>query len=154
MDTTPITARLSQIQRSLRLLRELQPASRDEFVGNGFLSSTGERQLQVAIQAAIDIGQYLLTEQGVSGVRDYADVFAQLGRTGLLPDSFAVRMAEMARFRNVLVHLYTEVDLDRVYSYIQNDLGNFETFANHVVAYLDRANQETQAATIQREKKT
>jgi uncharacterized protein YutE (UPF0331/DUF86 family) len=57
-------------------LRELQPASRDEFVGNGFLSSTGERQLQVAIQAAIDIGQYILSDKGVSGARDFADVFA------------------------------------------------------------------------------
>jgi uncharacterized protein YutE (UPF0331/DUF86 family) len=57
-------------------LRELQPASRDEFVGNGFLSSTGERQLQVAIQAAIDIGQYILSANGVSDARDFADVFA------------------------------------------------------------------------------
>ena len=135
-------------------MRELQPASRDEFVGNGFLSSAGERQLQVAIQAAIDIGQYILSEQGVTGVRDYADVFAQLGKTGLLPEDFAARMAEMARFRNVLVHLYAEVDLDRVYSCIHNDLGDFETFANHIVAYLDRANEAPQAGTIRREKKT
>jgi uncharacterized protein YutE (UPF0331/DUF86 family) len=123
-------------------LRELQPASRDEFVGNGFLSSTGERQLQVAIQAAIDIGQYILSANGVSDARDYADVFAQLGGTGVLSESFAGRMAEMARFRNVLVHLYADVDLDRVYGYIQNDLGDFETFANYVAAYLDRASGE------------
>jgi uncharacterized protein YutE (UPF0331/DUF86 family) len=57
-------------------LRELQPASRDELVGNGFLSSTGKRQLQVAIQATIDIGQYILSDKDVSGARDFADVFA------------------------------------------------------------------------------
>lgn len=129
-------------------MRDLQPASRDEFVGNGFLSSAGERQLQVAIQAAIDIGQYILSEKGMAAARDYADVFIHLADAGVLPPTFAARMAEMARFRNVLVHLYAEVDLDRVYSYIQNDLGDFETFANHVVAYLDRPSQESQAATI------
>lgn len=123
-------------------------------MGNGFLSSTGERQLQVAIQAAIDIGQYILSEKGVAPARDYADVFGQLAEIGVLPVSFAGRMAAMARFRNVLVHLYVEVDLDRVYGYIQKDLGDFETFASHIAAYLEDANQAPQAGTSQREKKT
>jgi uncharacterized protein YutE (UPF0331/DUF86 family) len=133
-------------------LRELQAASRDEFVGNGFLSSTGERQLPVAIQSAIDIGQYILSSKGIAGAREYPDVFAQLGETGVLPVPFAARMAEMARFRNVLVYLNAKVDLDRVYSYIQDDLGDFETFANHVVAYLDRECQDAKAAAILPEK--
>jgi uncharacterized protein YutE (UPF0331/DUF86 family) len=70
----------------------------------------------------------------------------------VLPEAFAARMAEMARFRNVLVHLYADVDLDRVYGYIQGDLGDFDAFANHIVTYLDRANQEPEAPTIQGEK--
>ncbi len=72
----------------------------------------------------------------------------------MLPEDFVGRMAAMARFRNVLVHLCAEVDLDRVYTYIQNGLGDFETFANHVAAYLERSGQEPQAAAIHREKKT
>jgi uncharacterized protein with HEPN domain len=70
------------------------------------------------------------------------NLFAQLGDTGVLPQSLAARMADMAKFRNVPVHLYTDVDLDRVYGYIQGDLGDSEAFANHIVTCLDRANQE------------
>ncbi|MCD6335747.1 MAG: DUF86 domain-containing protein [Candidatus Latescibacteria bacterium] len=37
-------------------------------------------------------------------------------------------MVEMVKFRNVLTHFYMKVDMQRVYAYLQNDLGVFETF--------------------------
>jgi uncharacterized protein YutE (UPF0331/DUF86 family) len=42
----------------------------------------------------------------------------------------------MAKFRNVLVHLYLEVDLQRVYRYLQENLDDFETFARYVSEWL------------------
>jgi len=42
----------------------------------------------------------------------------------------------MAKFRNVLVHLYLEVDRQRVYQYLQENLDDFETFARYVGEWL------------------
>jgi uncharacterized protein YutE (UPF0331/DUF86 family) len=42
----------------------------------------------------------------------------------------------MAKFRNVLVHLYLEVDLRKVYHYIQSDLDDFVLFAKYVSDYI------------------
>jgi uncharacterized protein YutE (UPF0331/DUF86 family) len=42
----------------------------------------------------------------------------------------------MAKFRNVLVHLYLAVDLRKVYHYIQSDLGDFVLFAKYVSDYI------------------
>ena len=138
MDTTPIGARLSQIRHSLRLLREIQKYSQAEFVQNPYLFNTAEHQFQIAIQAALDIGGHILAELGVDVPADYADVFIQLGEVGVLPKAFAARLVNMAKFRNVLVHLYLDVDLDKVYAYLQNNLDDLEEFARHVVKFIER----------------
>jgi uncharacterized protein YutE (UPF0331/DUF86 family) len=138
VDTTPIGARLSQIDDALQLLREIQGYSRAEFVQNPYLFNTAEHQFQVAIQAALDIGGHILAELGVAVPADYADIFVKLGEVGVLPQAFADRLVNMAKFRNVLVHLYLEVDLDKVYAYLQNNLDDLDEFARHVVRFIER----------------
>lgn len=95
-----------------------------------------EHQFQVAIQAAIDIGQQILADLNTPPPTDYADIFAQLGETGVLPADFAHQLISMVRFRNVLVHLYLEVDLRRVYQYLQYNLGDLEMFVRHIVQFI------------------
>jgi uncharacterized protein YutE (UPF0331/DUF86 family) len=56
-------------------LHELQDTSRDEFVGNYLISSTVERQFQVAIQADTAIAQIILAELGET-VPEYANCIA------------------------------------------------------------------------------
>jgi uncharacterized protein YutE (UPF0331/DUF86 family) len=139
MDTTPIKARFHQIRRSLELLGEIRKHSRQEFVSNAYFTSTGERQLQIAIQAAIEVGQYVLSALGLDTPANYADVFAKLAAAGVVPHGLALRMAGMARFRNLLVHLYMEVDEDRVFTVIREDLGDLSAFVEAVTTYVASA---------------
>jgi uncharacterized protein YutE (UPF0331/DUF86 family) len=44
----------------------------------------------------------------------FAEVFEELGRAGYLSQDLAASLASLARFRNLLVHGYAEVDDDRV----------------------------------------
>lgn len=45
-------------------------------------------------------------------------------------------MRQMARFRNRIVHLYWDVDLDLVYTYLTQRLGDFEQYLSQIEAYL------------------
>ena len=47
-------------------------------------------------------------------------------------------MRELAGLRNLLVHLYWDVDDEMVYEGIRSELGDFETFVAHIIAYLER----------------
>jgi len=51
-----------------------------------------------------------------------------LEREGLLPKEHADIYVQMVRFRNLLVHLYQEVDNQRLYDIIQNELSDFRLF--------------------------
>jgi len=43
----------------------------------------------------------------------------------------------MARFRNLLVHLYWEVNNQRVYEILQKDLDDFDLFLEKLGKYLN-----------------
>ena len=47
----------------------------------------------------------------------------------------------MAGFRNLLVHEYMQIDLDRVYDLLQNHLGDFRTFVYCIGEFL-KANED------------
>lgn len=60
------------------------------------------------------------------------------GRHNVIPRDFAERFAEAAKFRNILVHMYAEVDWEMVYGILQNNLGDFDEFAKYIARYLTK----------------
>ena len=127
---------MSVIANCVNALRELCPLTYDEFAHEHVFVGSAERDFQVAIQAALDIGSIILADQSVMLPKDYKDIFPALAEIGVLPADFAQKLVGMARFRNVLVHLYLEVDLQRVYRYLQENLEDFESFASYVSEWL------------------
>jgi len=111
--------------------------SYDEFAKNYLFTDTAEHNFQVAIQAALDISSMILAREAVALPHAYAEIFPKLAEIGILPPDFAQRLVGMAKFRNVLVHLYLDVDLQRVYRYLQENLDDFEAFARYVGEWLE-----------------
>jgi len=136
VDTTPIAERLNVIRDCVNALRELRPLTYNEFVREHVLVGSAERDFQIAIQAALDIGSLILADQRAMIPKRYSDIFPALAEISVLPAGFAQKLVGMAKFRNVLVHLYLEVDLKRVYRYLQENLDDFETFARYVSEWL------------------
>ena len=66
----------------------------------------------------------------------YRKVVTTLGEHGILPKDFAENLAIAAGFRNVLVHMYADVDIGKLYSYLQNDVDDLEIFAEYIANYL------------------
>jgi uncharacterized protein YutE (UPF0331/DUF86 family) len=75
----------------------------------------------LAAEVAIDTGQHVIASEGFAAPGTFADVFHQLGRAGWLDDDLAESMAGLARFRNLLVHGYADVDDDRVLQILHSD---------------------------------
>lgn len=54
----------------------------------------------------------------------------------MLPADFARCFRAMAGFRNVLVHGYLELDVDRLHRVLNHHLDDFVAFAGHVERFL------------------
>lgn len=133
---------MSVIANCVNVLRTFRPLTYEEFARDYILTGAAERNFQVAIQAALDIASLILAHQTTILPKEYKDLFPALAQIGVLPADFAQRLVAMAKFRNVLVHLYLEVDLHRLYRYLQENLDDFEVFARYVAEWLQAHAEE------------
>lgn len=98
-----------------------------------------EREFETAIEACIDIGELLLKAADEGVPETNATVFRTLGRTEILSEELAARMARAAGFRNVLSHQYGDKIDDRdVYNFLQGELPLFRTYLEAVRAALEQ----------------
>jgi len=85
--------------------------------------------LQLAIQAALDVGSHLVSDDRLGEPETNRGIFRLLGRAGVLPGQLAERLELMAGFRNVVVHMYQDVDLAIVRDVVENRLDDLLDFA-------------------------
>jgi len=95
-----------------------------------------ERYIEVALECIIDIGEMIISKEKLKRPDTYRDVFLLLGEHGILPDDFAKDLAPAAGFRNVLVHMYAKIDIERLYYYLENNLEDIEPFGEYIARYL------------------
>jgi uncharacterized protein YutE (UPF0331/DUF86 family) len=138
VDRKRIQELLGIINDSLYKLRQLSRVSQAEFLED-FRNTESAKYLFVkATEAAIDICNHLVSRIGGRAPRDYADCFAVLGELHVISPDLTRRLKQMARFRNLIVHLYWQVDDARVYEILQDDLGDLDEYQTQIAKYLQR----------------
>lgn len=96
--------------------------------------------LQLSIKCTIDMGEIIISEGKFRKPQEAREVFSILAAHKILPADFAERFSNVTGFRNILVHEYAEVDLDKVYEYLQQDLKDFDFYAQCIAKFLNKKN--------------
>ncbi len=136
-----ILRKLSSMKRCVDYLKSLDPETMDLEYDYEKRSAV-ERNFQLAIESAIDIGEIIISEEGFERPADYRSTFLVLGKHSIIPKKFAEKFAPAAGFRNVLVHMYDEVDLGVLEEFLTEKLGDFEEFAGYVLEYIEKKETE------------
>ena len=89
-----------------------------------------QHYLLLTVEVVLDLGSHVISSEGFGPPRSYADIFRVLREEGLLAGDLAERLMAMARFRNVLVHLYAELDEERVLKIFRGSLGDLDAFVD------------------------
>lgn len=125
-----IRRRLRLLEGYLKKLKRLRDQTKmDVFLSDDDLQDIVERNLQLAIEAILDIGQHIIASSGWEPVEEYADVFTLLHQHGVLSDALFSRVRGMAGFRNLLVHEYATVDHAQVFEILRDHLEDLEELA-------------------------
>ena len=136
IDTQVVRRHLADLRESLGVLSARSGVSLDELDADTELLWVVERGLQLCAQNALDIATHIAASRG-RDVPDYASAIDELARLDVLDRDFVREFRNVAGFRNVLVHGYLEVDLGLLHTLLHERLGDFESFAARVEAYLD-----------------
>jgi len=117
-----LAARLERLREYLGVLSSIVGYDVNRFVQDPFIHGTAERNLHLAIECLLDIGNHVISDCGLPKPESYADIFRILGEQGLIPPGILKEIEGMAAFRNVLVHDYLRLDRVRVYQILREKL--------------------------------
>lgn len=129
---------LDVMERRLGRLERASDTALDRFVVDQDLRDIVERNFELAIQAAIDLGLHVLADEPTAPPETNREVFQKLEREGLLEEELAGRLEEMAGFRNVLAHEYAHV----VPELVHENLARLDDLRGLVEALLPRLREE------------
>ena len=82
----------------------------------------------MAIQAVIDMCHHMVARLAGKVPDEYGECFLILKDTDYIDFDYALKLKSMAGFRNILIHLYHEVDDRRVCKHLKEDLQVIEDF--------------------------
>jgi len=131
-----INFKLEQLGEYVSTLREYQLYDIEEIRDNRTLRGAVERYMEISLACMIDICEMIISSEKLRRPDTYREVILILGQHDILPKDFAEKLAPAAGFRNVLVHMYTNIDLEKLYSHLQNDIDDLELFAEYIAKYL------------------
>ncbi len=131
-----VLEQLRRLDADLDKLREKARLSEADYLTDSDAQDVVERRLQTATECCLNIGNHLIATLKLPVAEDYASVFQSLARGGILPPDVADAMADMARFRNLLVHLYWQVDPREVHRTLPHRIEVLEAFFRAIVGYL------------------
>ena len=89
----------------------------------------------VAIQSAIDIATDIIAEKGLRRPETYRETFEILAEDGIIDALLAKDLSDLAGFRNVIVHIYWDLDLAQVYEILQSDYDVLMDFFEEMKRY-------------------
>ncbi len=130
MDTRVLIKRIGSMLQNLGMVRQIMASEAPQsLLGDVYKVAALKWYLLLAIEDAFALCSHAVAELGGDAPTSYAECFETLWEHGLIEESLRDRLRMMARFRNLLVHRYWDVDDSRVLDICQNHLGDLEKLA-------------------------
>lgn len=127
-----IKAKISLIQERLRRLEGFRNFSFESYLKDFIIKDAVERNLEVALQACIDIGKMIIKREGLREPGDNKGVFVVLAENGIISEDSLKFLLPMAGTGNVLVHGYDKVDDTIIFGILKKHLGDFKRFLSEI----------------------
>jgi uncharacterized protein YutE (UPF0331/DUF86 family)/predicted nucleotidyltransferase len=147
VDKARVYALLEGMREELGYVGEIAAIPREAYLHDRRTQRLAERCLQRAAEGCISIGNHLIARLGLRAPSEYAEVFRILGEAKIVPWELVQQMVDMAKFRNLLVHVYWAIDHERVYDALQVRLAALESFARHIARWLQEHEGEGRVPT-------
>ncbi len=129
VDREVFERRLGKLEQLLKQLRQAATNEWENFHSNELLQTSVERWLHLASECALDLTHHLIADRGWRTPTTYREAFQILEENDVLNGELARQMEGWAGLRNVLVHIYLDIDRKRLYEILIHDLNQLEHFA-------------------------
>ena len=137
VDRDVLDRRLAKLELLLRDLRALASTEQATFLADRGLQAQAERWLQLAAECTLDLAHHIIADRGWKTPSTYREAFEVLHAEGVLDRQLAEQMQGWAGLRNVLTHLYLEVDHARLLEILTGELDPLADYAAEIARAAD-----------------
>lgn len=134
--SSEIADRLERLRDYVATLRGYSKRTLAELRSDTTLRGATERYLELAIQSSLDLGETVIAANRWRKPTTYREIIEILAENGVLDEELAGRFVHAAGFRNILVHMYADIDLAKVHEFLGNNLGDFDEYTKAISSYL------------------
>src|SRR5262249_2299096 len=127
-----VEARLRRLEHVVRRLKRYRARGDDRIRDDEDLQWLVERRLQLACGIVRDVGNHVLVGAFGRPSETYEDILTGLAAERVIDPELRSELAGLGGFRNVLVHDYLDLDIDRVLEALQQGPERFKRFARAV----------------------
>jgi uncharacterized protein YutE (UPF0331/DUF86 family) len=128
---------VSELRKNLHRLESLSKLKKEELISDPDKIASAKYHFIVAIEACIDMGNHIISQNSFRVPEDYADTFRVMAEEGALDKELLEDLVAMAKFRNRLVHLYWDVDNDQLHAILLSRLSDFGMVLTSISRYLN-----------------
>lgn len=123
-----ILAKLASIERCLSRIEEEYQASGKNLEHDILRQDSIVLNLQRACEQCIDVGQRIIRLKKLGLPNEYREIFELLASHKIISEELSKRLQLMVGFRNVAIHEYQKLDLNRLKNIIEIRLQDFREF--------------------------
>jgi uncharacterized protein YutE (UPF0331/DUF86 family) len=128
-----VTRKFLQLDEYLGLLRNISKTPPESFLKDKIIIGGAKYYLQVSIECCLDVANHIIASEQFRAPKDYADSFKVIEEEEIVNNDLGQRLRQMAKFRNRLVHLYSEIDDSYVYQFMNENLNDIEEFKSIII---------------------
>lgn len=136
LDIDIITVRLRVLGDTLDLLGQVRDVDGAELKADPMKRAAVERLEQVAVDLAAGINGHIAAAELRRAPASGQESFELAAEVGAIDPPLATQLASAARLRDILVHDYTQIDVDKVAGAVVPILDVFDAYVQQVAAFV------------------
>ncbi len=137
MPSPGLVGRISRFKVAISKLKSIRSMGRERYFSDPFVMDSAERNFQVAIEAVLDVGSFIIAKKGGPVPSKYREIGSLLVDIGVLDRADGEIVSSLAGLRNLLVHSYSEVDHEILLSLLDK-VEELEHIMSEMLSYMER----------------
>jgi uncharacterized protein YutE (UPF0331/DUF86 family) len=122
VDHDLILSKANSVEKHVKRALEKSDVDMKAFLNDSDRQDIVLFNLQMAVQNCIDIAAHIISDEGFGVPGSNNEMFYMLEENGYLEIQMVEKMVKAIGFRNLIVHEYGELDIEKVYEISRNDI--------------------------------
>ena len=132
MNKKVIENKLDNLLRCISRIEDKTPSDKSELNSSLDLQDILSINIERAVQACVDIAAIVISDSNYPYPSTMGEAFEILAKMKVIDGDLKIKLQNAVGFRNILVHDYTKVNWDIVWSIVTKNISDFKKFVKAI----------------------